>query len=468
MDKISFLCVTQFIESFNSDNSSELFDNVQNVSEWLAKSVSTIGSLNSFNIVQKELLNLAQLIVQGKSVTKRACFKLVNSLKEMQNEMLLRFKIVAFVTESINLKFNENVKVIVIKDETECIDLAYSFQNELKYLICMKNETISEELYNAVDIELNLEELVEVANSCYPIDVFTYDRLYLIAKLNKIKREQSKILLTGSSYTMVGLLEDKMPYPSSNVAVNAQDLYYSLLSVKEAIKLSQNLDTIVISFAYYFFFSNMALNPSDYMLSVLSKVNYPVYNTLHGYKGKILPLYTKSSANPICEAIVDLESVRDRYHEAIKRDLENMAYYNEINVRPSGGMLSYNFLEKSDEQNYASAKIRAEAHNSSFDIDKGMNNCNLLDKFLENMEEINKKVILFVPPTTKFYKKSVSSEMIGVYNKLVMDIVSKYSCCTFIDLFNSDKFDESDFQDYDHLNIKGASKLSEIIAGYIE
>lgn len=468
MDKITFLCLSQFIESFNSNNTSELFDNVQAVSSWFSKSVMTVGKLKSFNIVQEELLNLAQFIVQGKSVTLRACFKLVNALKEMQSEMLEGFDIVAFVTKSVELKFNDRIKVIVIKNETECIDLAYNFQNELKYLICLKNENISDELYNAVDISLNSEELLEAVNLCYPIDMFTYDRLYLTAKLNKIRREKSRILLTGSSYTMVGLLEDKMPYPASNVAVNNQDLYFSLLSVKEAIKRSEALDTIVISFAYYFFFSDMTINPSDYMLSILSKVNYPVYNTLHGYKGKVVPLYTKSTTCPVYEAIINLENVRDRYHNAIVKDLENRQYYNEINIRPSGGMLSYNFLEKSNEQNYAGAKLIVEAHNSTFDLDKGINNRNLLDKFLDNMEELNKKVILFVPPVTKFYKDSVSKQMMGIYNKLVTEVADKHKCCTFIDLFNSDKFDETDFKDYDHLNMKGANKLSDIISEYIK
>ena len=464
MDKITLLCLSQFIEKFNTNESVTLFDTVQEVSGWLAGSVKIIGELNSFNDVERELISVAEAIVQGKSVTGRLCYNLKQALINMQEEMVNKFDVVIFVTDGVRLKFNKDVKVIAVQNGSDCIDTAYGMKNELKYLIYKKGEAVSEELMNAVDIVLNLEELIGAVSECYPIDIFTYDRLYLNAKLNRIKEQQSEILITGSSYAMVGLLEDEMPKSASNVAVNAQDLYYSLLSVKEAIKRSSKLGTIVMPISYYFFFTNMADKPSDYMQNVLSKVNYPVYNNLHGYTGKLLPLYNKVMKSPLYERLVNFEEVRDMYYEAVKRDLENLPYYNPINVRPTGGLLSYDFKEKSDEQNFASAKVRANAHNSIFDIDKGMANQKLLDRFLDNMEELGKRVIFFIPPTTKFYKKWVLPEMVQVYNKLVVDTINKHKCCTLIDLFNSEYFSEADFQDYDHLNSNGAKKLSKIIA----
>ena len=468
MEKLPVLCVTQLIENFNTDDGNKLFDLVQEVSGWLTNSVSLIAELESFNEVQKELINLAQSIVEGKTLTRRSTNRLKLALTMMQGEMLTKIGIVLFVTPTVKLSFNKNARIVVIENEDECIDLAYSMQDELKYLLYMNNEEVSHELENAVDIVLTFEDLIQAANMVYPIDMFTYDRLYLTAKLDKIKKEQSKILLTGSSYTMVGLLEDKMPDKSSNVAVNAQDLYYTLLSAKEALERSPELDTIVISFAYYFFFSDMNASPSDYMLSVLSKVNYPVYKKLHGYTGELEPVYTKQMDLPIYEILVDLTLVRDIYGTALMAELENMAYYNRINPRPAGGMLSYDFKEKTDEQNFAAGKIRAEGHNTNFDLDRGVYNQKLLDKFLDNMEELNKKVILFVPPATKFYRSGISKDMINAYNQLVLPVVESHKCCKLLNLFESDKFDENDFQDYDHLNINGANKLSEIIAEEIK
>ena len=468
MEKLPILCVTQLIERFDTDDSTKLFDLVQEVSGWLPNSVSLIAELESFNEVQKELINLAQTIVEGKTLTRRSTNRLKMALKMMQGEMLMKIDIVLFVTPTVKLPFNKNMKIVLVEDEEKCIDLAYNMQDELKYLLYMNNEEISEELENAVDIVLTFEDLVQAANTIYPIDPFTYDRLYLTAKLNKIEKEKSKILLAGSSYTMVGLLEDKMPDKASNVAVNAQDIYYTLLSVKEAIKRSPELDTVVISFAYYFFFSDMNVSPSDYMLSILSKVDYPVFNKLHGYTGELEPVYTKTTELPIYEIITDITAVRDIYNNALMQELEKMPYYNNINPRPVGGMLSYDFKEKTDEQNFAAGKIRAEGHNTNFDLDRGVYNQKLLDKFLDDMEELNKKVILFVPPATKFYRAGISKDMVNAYNQLVLPVVEAHKCCTLINLFESDEFNENDFQDYDHLNINGANKLSELIASKIK
>ncbi len=464
MNKITLLSLSMFIEKLKENDSESLFETVEKVAEWLNGSIKNIYELTSVNEVQNELLTIAQAIAQGKHVTNRLCYNLKQALINMQEELINTLDVVVFATDNVTLKFNKEVEVIHIKNETECIDVAYGMKEELKYLIYKKGEVISEELMNAVDVVLNLEELVGEVSECYPIDIFTYDRLYLMAKLNRIKNQQSEILITGSSYAMLGLLEEKMPRSASNVAVNAQDLYYSLFSVKEALKRSERIETIVIPISYYFFFTNMSVKPSDYMLSVLSRVNFPVYNNLHGYTGKLLPVYNKVSKSPVYEKIVDLEKVRDIYYDAVKEDLENLPYYNSINIRPAGGLLSYNFMEKSDEQNFDSAKIRANVHNSIFDFDRGLENQKLLDKFLNNMEELEKKVIFFIPPATKYYKKWVRDEMKQVYNKLVLDTVNKYECCRIIDLFNSDYFSEEDFQDYDHLNSRGAEKLSEIIA----
>jgi len=303
----------------------------------------------------------------------------------------------------------------------------------------------------------------------YPIDIFTYDRLYLMTKLQRIQKDKNtKVLIAGSSYSMVGVLESEMPVPAVNVAVNAQDLYYSLLSARVALNLDDGIDTIVLSCAYYFFFSDMEDSPSDYMLSVLSKVNYPVYKKLHGYEGPLQELYHGRDDEPVYDCFVSLESVRDYYQQVLMRNIQYHSYYNNYNVRPMGGMLSFDFKEKTDEQNFAGGKIRASAHNKNFNMERGKRNIKVLEEFLREMEKANKKVILFIPPVTKFYRNGVSEEMKQAYETFVFPIVQKYSCCKLLDLFASEQFGVSDFQDYDHLNLYGAKKLSELLVQEIK
>lgn len=453
MDKIAFLYLSRLIKKFVTSDSVELFDNIHAVSAWLSESVSVIGRLGSFTIVQDELMSLADFIVQGKHVTPRVCLKLITLLKQMQKEILDKFEIVVFVTKSISLNFNKNVKIIRIEDENECIELAYSLKKELKYLVLNNNDSVNVELLNAMDIVIKFEELVELADKCYPIDKHSYDRMYLTSKLNKLKKRQSNIFITGSNHAIIMSLGEN----AINVCMNNQDLYYSLLSVKEVLKYSNEIDTIIISFPYYFWFSDITANFSEHSVSFLNRVFYPIYNTLGKYKGETPPLYIKDREYPVYEAIINLESVRDIYHNAIIKDLEDMEYYNEINKLEE----SY----KSDsEENIRVCNLRAKEHNELFDLDREMENRRLFDAFLENMEELGKKVILVVPPVTKKYSELISKEIIGVSQKSLEDMKIKYSGFKYVDLFNSDEFDESDFFDCELLNSKGGKKLSSIIS----
>ena len=101
-------------------------------------------------------------------------------------------------------------------------------------------------------------------------------------------------------------------------------------------------------------------------------------------------------------------------------------------------------------------------------MERGKRNIKVLEEFLKDMEKANKKVILFIPPVTKFYRSGVSEEMKQAYETFVFPIVQKYSCCKLLDLFASEQFDVSDFQDYDHLNLYGAKKLSKLLVQEIK
>ena len=457
MDKISVLCVTKFIKQFNEGN--DLYSLVQNISSWLSSSVYKLGELKTFNEVQKELMDLSQYIVVGKTLTIRICGKLINSLKNMQKEIISKVKIVLFVTSSISIEFNDSIEKIIILNQEECIDIAYDRKDELKYLLHKNNEDISFELKNAVDIVLTFEDLLEVSNNCFPIDIFTYDRLYLKAKLSKIDSEEVKVLITGDSYSINGLLEDKIPSKSVNIGMNGQDLYYTLISVKEAISRSNTLETIVIPLPYYMFFSDMAYDKSDYTKEVFSKVIYPVYKKKRGFQSELLPVYIKEEEYPIYEAIVDIAKIRDIYHNALIYELENMSYYNKINPRKT----NYNFLEKSDE-----VLEYVKQHNKYFDLDRGVCNKKLLDKFLDNMEELDKKILFFTPPITSKYKAAILPDMINSYNQLISTVIKKHSCATFIDLSDLDNFSIQDFENFDRLNINGAEKLTRIIGSFLK
>ena len=147
MNKLSVLCITQFIEKFNFYDSARLFDLIQEVSKWFSISVSSIATLKSFTSVQKELVLVAQYIAEGKNLTAKSCNNLVGSLKEMQKEMFQKIKIIAFVTKGVEIKLRDNIEKAVIQDIDECIAIAYDNREALKYLVYVNEKEINDSVH---------------------------------------------------------------------------------------------------------------------------------------------------------------------------------------------------------------------------------------------------------------------------------------------------------------------------------
>jgi len=73
-----------------------------------------------------------------------------------------------------------------------------------------------------------------------------------------------------------------------------------------------------------------------------------------------------------------------------------------------------------------------------------------------------------VPPVTKFYRAGILNNMANSYKELIGQAVNAHKCCKFVDLFNSEEFNEEDFQDYEYLNVNGVNKLSQLIEKLIK
>ena len=88
----------------------------------------------------------------------------------------------------------------------------------------------------------------------------------------------------------------------------------------------------------------------------------------------------------------------------------------------------------------------------------------LTDEFINLAEEKNQNVHIVLSPATKEYKACLpnSSELFkDLYN------VNGLEKATLINLYDSEMFDSEDFGDLDHLNSKGAEKLSNYVRNLI-
>ena len=76
------------------------------------------------------------------------------------------------------------------------------------------------------------------------------------------------------------------------------------------------------------------------------------------------------------------------------------------------------------------------------------------------------EVIFFTPPAHISYINNLNPEQLSITRNTVRNISDKYDNCNYIDLMESSFFEKNDFYDADHLNEKGAKKLSKLLNGY--
>lgn len=156
----------------------------------------------------------------------------------------------------------------------------------------------------------------DIKNTFNDIAYYTHDRLYLEAKLNSLKsRQDIRLLLAGSSYTMCGLFEEDMPVPARNVAIDAQDLYYTLKTIRTALEYNKNITHCIISFAYYFWGYDLSLSTSVYQYERVTEVNYPVFKDMHNFQGDPNAETHMMSVTPLEKRIFSYETLREQIYK---------------------------------------------------------------------------------------------------------------------------------------------------------
>lgn len=340
---------------------------------------------------------------------------------------------------------------------------ASSFQkhNQAEISVLIHSERFEYFQTSAADFYYQSEEINTIENTIKTdmlnLDYYSRDKLYLEAKLDSLRRRQDiRLLLAGSSYTMCGLIESQMPLPARNVALDAQDIYYTLKTIRTALSYNSNIQYCIISFAYYLWGSDLARSTSEYNYKRITEVNYPIFKDLHNFVGfpdfeahRFIRLIT-----PLKNNLFTFSQQIEHVNEIYKKQFEDSDYF------PLGRADC--IIKNLDEQtNYDQAKSRAESHNKFFKYaDTVKEGQQIFADFLEEMNLRDIQIIIYVPPATKYYQKGVNPQLIIDFYNCMNPLKERYKF-KLIDLYQSDIFETSDFYDYDHLNDQGAKKLGE-------
>lgn len=239
-------------------------------------------------------------------------------------------------------------------------------------------------------------------------------------------KDSVKTLILGSSHGAYGYIAKGDEY---NLSLSSQDLYYAYKLYEKYSNLP-NLKNIVL---FYSVFTN------GFVLDKTSE------------KQRALA-YKKLFGIPIL-------------HECLYLKLRNYSfahYLNKVKKRPishnNGNLEDYKFFVSPE----ITPELRANQHLKNNLREEKQNIW--LEKLINLAEEKNQNVYIVLSPATKEYKACLpnSSELFkDLYN------VNGLEKATLINLYDSEMFDSEDFGDLDHLNSKGAEKLSNYVRNLI-
>lgn len=353
-------------------------------------------------------------------------------------------------------KFKEINKIIIIEPK---IDIFNLFKKSKNYNKLMDTEKVNIYSHNDKQLESILSGIYKssfkVKLACYAnyvkvfkgeFDEFS-DKLKSCFNVNfklqpegfdyKLKKfmakEKIEVLVTGISYAAFGFYPPFMSGEVFNFALPNQDLYYDYEIAKFVMNFKQvkeHLKYVIISLCYYSFDAD------------LSRFRFNA-GIVHRYIEVIKKTHNYDNLKGI-----------EMLHQIYKQMYSIDDYYNNDYAVALQRTTSTTDIEM--------AKYLSEKQSSSNFPDTVVENEQILEKYLNILESNGVKPIVVVCPSSKLFTDYYSDQSRDRFYKSINKIRKKHEF-QLLDYFYSEKFDESDYYDGIHLNIKGAKKFTTIV-----
>ena len=273
------------------------------------------------------------------------------------------------------------------------------------------------------------------------------DYKYKSEYINK-NSSQIETLILGSSHSYYGVNPYFMSPNAFNNAHVSQPLSFDYQILMSKSKDWKKLKKIYLPISYFSFWSDLR-NSSE---SWRSKFYYHTYD------------------------IDDNLSFQDKFFISQKFRISIIHFYNfifkgkdHLRINDLGWGLRYDSKTSKNLQISALSASKRHSKNNIYSND----NKDIFSKNVWYLNQISKwaktngvEVIFFTPPAHISYINNLNPEQLSITRNTIRNISDKYDNCNYIDLMESSFFEKEDFYDADHLNEKGAKKLSELLDDY--
>ena len=248
-------------------------------------------------------------------------------------------------------------------------------------------------------------------------------------------------LVLGSSQTFHGINPSCFKSKTFNLANVSQTLYYDKRLTLLYLPKLQNLKTVIINISYFSFFYQMYDIKEnwrdDYYLQHF-RIKYYQY-----------PAFRINNFSAIANY---------QPKHTLKLALNNFEDADAKAILQNGYLPKY----RSELINDSSGLERVKIHNDENFIKRRKEIEEDLEDFIKQLYDKRIKIIFLTTPVFTSYSKFCDKSIIAANTNYINNICNKYNC-RYLNFFEDSSFTKLEFYDNDHLNFKGADKLSKMV-----
>lgn len=265
------------------------------------------------------------------------------------------------------------------------------------------------------------------------------------ARQIELVKDSIEVLVLGSSREYFGVNPDYITHNTFNLANTSQSLYYDCRLLQKYYKKLPKLKLVIIPISYFSFESTIET----------SKEYWRKYYYNHFFE--IKPEMGSMGVSDIrAYSLFALYEPGNAWSYMLKNFQMNLSEHTHVN-----GWYEVS-KEESNLITNESAKARALDHTNSM-MKKNIGfNIKQMEDMLNLLSKNRIKAVLLTTPVTDLYFDNLDEIKRQRMFKLVNDLSLKFNV-RYCNYLNDRRFELSDFSDSDHLNPKGAQKMSAII-----
>lgn len=251
-----------------------------------------------------------------------------------------------------------------------------------------------------------------------------------------------KFFITGVSHAYAGTDISKFSRNGLNLALTSQDLFldYKLAEIVLS-KKNHGIKYAIIGVAPFSLHYDLSISEAnDYRMMMY----YPIIKCVHNY-------FIKE------DIIKDIFS--DDYLNSFDHFEKKLVFKNRL--------YSNSFDKYFDEDDYANIRGFCDVWNERNYPDTKKENINYLYRYVSMCIENNVNPIFVIYPVSEFYNQYFPKKIFDELRYTLSEI-SLENDILFFDFSDDERFTLDDFFDIQHLNIKGAEKISKILDGKLD